>query len=89
MVERQGPPGREAGQGFFFFFFNLYKATFLCLSLVYMVVYAVYESVRLCDKNEDARPKAEPTGNEDRHQATSRLTTHPGSLRGDDPGQAV
>jgi hypothetical protein len=33
---------------FFFFFLNLYKATFLCLSVVYMIVDAVYGCVRLC-----------------------------------------
>jgi hypothetical protein len=74
---------------FFFFFLNLYKATLLCLSVVYMIVYAVYRCVRLCGKTEDARPKAEPTGNEDKHRATCRLTTRPGSLQGDEPGQAV
>jgi hypothetical protein len=73
----------------FFFFLNLYKATLLCLSVVYMIVYAVYGCVRLCDKKEDARPKAEPTGNEDKHRATCRLTTRPGSLQGDKPGQAA
>jgi hypothetical protein len=81
---------RPLGRLFFFFFFlNLYKATLLCLSVVYMIVYAVYGCVRLCDKKEDARPKAEPTGDEDKHRATCRLTTRPGSLQGDEPGQAA
>jgi hypothetical protein len=32
----------------FFFFLNLYKATFLCLSVVYLIVDAVYGCERLC-----------------------------------------
>jgi hypothetical protein len=46
---------------FFFFFLNLCKATLLCLSLVYMVIGAVYGCVRLCGRMCNARPKAEPT----------------------------
>jgi hypothetical protein len=34
----------------FFFFLNLYKATFVCLSVVYMGVDTVYGCERLCGK---------------------------------------
>jgi hypothetical protein len=37
-------------RGFFFFFLNLYKATFVCLSVVYMSVDTVYGCERLCGK---------------------------------------
>jgi hypothetical protein len=43
---------------FFFFFLNLYKATFVCLSVVYMSVDTVYGCERLC--GETGRPRDAP-----------------------------
>jgi hypothetical protein len=60
---------------FFFFFLNLYKATFLCLSLVYMVVYAVYGSVRLCEAEGRADRKRGQTSSSEQTYHPSRVAS--------------